>query len=352
MSKKITFAICGLGHVACRWLDVFVNNNDAELIAVADPDPSAFNKLQDYNFSGILTFNTIEQVYENCKPDATIVLTPPQYHARYIQEAIEANTHVISEKPVCTTLNQLYNLIEVNKDSKKKGLQFVINQQYRWNPRITAIRDIVQQKLLGDIFLVNSKFNQNDYHFNTWWRKQTKYISLFNWYIHHIDSMRFYLDQKPISVRAKFIRPPHSKIFGYSSMILNVKFEKGTEWLYLANQEGRFAYEDSGHTTFTMYGTKGTLINTKNTSPIIYTEQTGDSGKEIGENISDIDNEFTYPPGWSETMGKFIHSIKTGEPHPTSFDDNLWTIGILFAAIESFEQNKEVNVKDIISKNR
>jgi len=51
-----------------------------------------------------------------------------------------------------------------------------------------------------------------------------------------IDSMRYYLEQKPKSVMAKFIRPPNSKILGYSTLLLNVTFENGTEWHLTSNQ--------------------------------------------------------------------------------------------------------------------
>jgi len=103
----------------------------------------------------------------------------------------------------------------------------------------------------------------------------------------------------------------------------------------------------SGHTRFTMYGSKCTLVNTKNEAPFLYTL----NGKkiELGENIADIDNATTYPPGWGETVEKFVHSIRTGEEHPTSIGDNFWTISIVLAAIKSFETQKTVNIEDIIN---
>ncbi|QEE16059.1 Gfo/Idh/MocA family protein [Promethearchaeum syntrophicum] len=347
MVNKVKFAMCGCGHIAPRWFDVFKTNNEIKLVAIADPDPNAFGKLKKYNFPDLKTFSTIEQAYEESKPDAVIISTPPQYHSRYIIDAINRGIHVITEKPLCTNLGQFKHLRAAYIIAKENKVITAVNQQYRWNPRIQAIREAVQKNLLGDIFLVNSTFSQNNYHFKKWWRQQEEYISIFNWYVHMIDSMRYYLNLNPIKVHAKFIHPPHSKILGYSSLLLDVTFEKGIIWHLTANQESVAGPTTSGHTRFTMYGSKGTLVNTKNEAPYLYTSDGKKS--ELGENIADIDNASTYPPGWKDTIEKFIHSIRTGEEHPTSMGDNFWTISILLAAIKSFELQRTVNIAEIIN---
>jgi predicted dehydrogenase len=346
MKKKITFALCGCGHIAPRWLKVFKSNPDISLIAIADPDKKAFDKVKEFSLPDVKFFSTIEEAYLEQKPDAVIIATPPQYHSRYIISAIEEGIHILSEKPLCVNQNQFVHLIHAYKNAQKKGIITAVNQQYRWNPRVQVIHDAVQQNLIGEIFLVNSIFNQNNYHFNTWWRQQEEYISLFNWYVHMVDSMRFYLNQKPTKVHAKFIHPSHSKILGYSSILLDVTFEKGTVWHLTANQESVAGPTTSGHTRFTMYGTTGSLVNTKNEPPFLYTS---DGQKtELGDNIADIDNATKYPPGWKDTIEKFVHSIRTGEEHPTSIGDNFWTISILLAAIKSFETERTVDIQDFI----
>ncbi|WP_457557359.1 Gfo/Idh/MocA family protein [Candidatus Harpocratesius sp.] len=342
MDNQINFALIGCGHIAPRWLDVFQANSEINLVAIVDPNPEAFKELEKYSFPNMTKYTYIEEAYKKEKIDAVVIATPPPYHARYIIDAIDHGVHVLTEKPLCTTENQLKHILHAQKRADSQRIITAVNQQYRWNPRIVAIHQAVQDNLLGDIFLINSLLNQNNYHFNRWWRQQEEYISLFNWYVHVIDSMRYFLNRKPISVWANFIRPPHSKIIGYSSALINVTFENGIEWHLTANQESSAGPTTSGHTTFTMYGSKGTLLNTKNESPLLFLP---DGQKiELGENIKDIDNERIYPPGWSETIQKFITSIRTGQEHPTSIRDNLWTIAIIFCAIRSFETKKIVYI--------
>ncbi|WP_457559307.1 Gfo/Idh/MocA family protein [Candidatus Harpocratesius sp.] len=345
---RIKFALIGCGHIAPRWLDALQNDPNVDLIAVADPNPQSFDKLSKYKFPNLKTYSTIEQTYNNHQIDAVVIATPPQYHARYIIDAVRRGIHVLAEKPLCVSIDQFRHVIQAQRLAEEKGIITAVNQQYRWNPRVEAIFQAVQSGKLGRVFLVNSEFSQNNYHFKKWWRQQNLYISAFNWYVHIIDSMRYYLNSKPQMVWAKFIRPPHSKILGYSSLFLNVTFENGTEWHLTANQEAVAGPTTSGHTRFVMYGEKGTLVNTKNESPVFYSIE-GEK-EELGENIGDVDNQWTYPPGWPDSVAKFVHAIRTGTEHPTSIRDNFWTMVILLAAIVSFENQQSINVNDFLHK--
>lgn len=348
MSKPLKIALIGCGHIAPRWLEVFQSNPDINLVVVADPDPQAFDKLKEYNFPNLKTYSMIETAYAEQSVDAVVIATPPQSHSHYIIDAIQRGIHVLTEKPLCVSKEQLRHIWAAQKLADEKGIITAVNQQYRWNPRVDAIYQAVQSGKLGQVFLVNSEFNQNNYHFKKWWRQQELYISLFNWYVHIVDSMRYYLGSKPAKVWAKFIRPPHSKILGYSSLLLNVQFENGTEWHLTANQESVAGPTTSGHTSFSMYGEKGTLVNTKNESPYFY--PVAGEREELGENIGDIDNQWTYPPGWPESVERFIKAIRTKKQHATSITDNLWTIIIMLAAIESHETNLTVNIAKFLSK--
>lgn len=206
-TSPLKFALIGCGHIAPRWLDAFQNNPDVDLIAVADPDPKSFEKLSNYQFPNLKTYSTIEQAYNNHSIDAVVIATPPQYHTRYIIDAINRGIHVLTEKPLCVSIDQFRHVLHAQKLAEENGIITAVNQQYRWNPRVNAIYNAVQNGKIGRVFLVNSEFSQNNYHFKKWWRQQNLYISAFNWYVHIIDSMRYYLNSKPKTVWAKFIRP-------------------------------------------------------------------------------------------------------------------------------------------------
>ena len=322
MAKKIRFILCGCGGIANAWLRVFQElADDVEPVAACDPIPNAFEKLKTYGFEDIPTFSDLSLAFAaGIEADAVLVLTPPQYHPRYIREAILNDCHVISEKPFLTTLNDVRDMQDLLKVIDENNKVAVVNQQYRWIPRIQRIRETIDSGAIGQIGFVVSNFCQNRYHFNSWWRQECEDISQYNWFVHHYDTMRYIVNSNPKTVRARLIHPSWSKIYGESTIFLNVTFENGVEWSYTATQDGVAAYEDSGQTTFTIYGSKGSIINTKEKPPQLCLEE-GDPHKPVISDIGELGEEDLvstdsskaddptagpkYPPGWTITMRYF-----------------------------------------------
>lgn len=353
---KYTILLNGCGGIANAWLNTLSEIDKEqpgliEIVGACDPIPSAFEKLEQFPISkgkGIPTFSDVALAYKEVEANITLILTPPQLHPRYAHEAINNLSHVISEKPMIIDMNQLRHVKELIKFADENEVMLVANQQYRWMPRIVAIRNAVRQKLIGNIEFVISRFIQNRYHFNDWWRSQHEDMSQFNWWVHEYDSMRAMLDAKPSIVRAKLMRPSWSKIYGESFIFLHVTFDNGTEWSFSAGQEGVAAYADSGHTTFEMFGSKGTIRNYRDDSPHAYIEQPGKDPQviDLGGKIPN-ENDLKYPPGWKTTFLKTIEAIETKKKHETSYDDNLWTVAIALCARESHRRGgAPVDVKE------
>ncbi|MHA1821889.1 MAG: Gfo/Idh/MocA family protein [Promethearchaeota archaeon] len=338
---KYSIIMNGCGGIANAWLNTIneVNKEQpgtVEIVAACDPIPEQFNKLEKFGWGDVPKFSDVSLAYREVDADITLILTPPQLHTRYAEEAVMNLTHVISEKPMIVDYNQLRHVKKIIKLAEENDIILVANQQYRWMPRIQAIRKAIRENLIGDINFVFSRFVQNRYHFNSWWRSQHEDISQLNWYVHHYDTMRAMLGKNPVTVRAKLIRPKWSKIYGESTIFLNVTFEDGIEWQYTATQEGIAAYTDSGHTTFEMFGSKGTIRNNRDESPKAYIEQPGKEPKviDLGGQIEN-ENNLKYPPGWKTTLLKTFEAIEKGEKHETSYEDNLWTMAIVLCARES-----------------
>ncbi|MCP4760203.1 MAG: Gfo/Idh/MocA family oxidoreductase [archaeon] len=366
-NSQISFIMVGLGGISNTWLPIFNQfKNKIDLVAVCDPNKNSFEKLEDYGYENVLKFSNLEQTFiAGIEADAVIILTPPQYHYDNIKKSIMNNCNIICEKPVITTIEQFNSLKNLIKIAKKKNLVCAVNQQYRWMKRIEVIRKAIINKKFGNIGLCVSNFCQNRYHFEKWWRQQLKDISQFNWFIHHYDSMRYILDKNPVSVRAKLIKLPWSKISGESSIFLNVKFEDGIEWSYTATQEGVGNYEDSNQSTFTIYGEKGCIRNTKNNPPQLWLEKEDIHTPEIinlceqkqedkiqtdTSSKTNTENKEKYP-SVEKTMEYFINSVnsKNSFLHPTRFEDNLYTIAIPLCARESHLRGGiEINIEEYL----
>lgn len=356
MSDEVyDFVICGLGHISDNWLPSFQDqskifgegNKRCDIVAFVDPDKTTWEKAKKYGFDDVPCFDRLEDAYQKVDSDATLILTPPQYHARYIWEAMFEVNHVLTEKPFVTSINQLkhmkghFNLIE------EEELICVVNQQYRWAPRIAAIRKAIDEGKIGQVGFVTSYFNEPDYHFNRWWRKLHEDISAFNWFVHHYDTMRYILhNRKPMEVYAKLIRVPYSKIIGESTIMLNVSFEDGIEWSYNGSQEGR-GWKTPGQSMFCIHGSDGMIENPRDGPPMLYNKK--GEGEPLMPDPGDA--HAPYPDYWHVTLKKFVESIDAGKPIDedlTTFKDNMWTIAIPLCARDSSRLKKVIDVRAFI----
>ncbi|MCP4761775.1 MAG: Gfo/Idh/MocA family oxidoreductase [archaeon] len=368
---KVTF--CGCGSITAAWLYAIKRLNmkqkgkyNLKVIAACDPIPSKFKKLKLMGYTEAKTFSDVSLAYEEEKSDITIITSPPQSHSRYIDEAIMNDNHVITEKPLLIDYNQYLHLRKVADIADEKKLHAVANQQYRWNKKIAAIKHSIEEKIIGDIDFIVSNFSQNKYHFNEWWRQQHIDMSQYNWFIHHYDTMRYYLGKNPVTVRAKMHRPRWSKIYGESTIFMNVTFEDGIEWSYTATQEAISGPSHSQHSSFIMYGDKGTIRLEGSKSPKAFVDEgllksVGSFKKIKLEKLlkdGDFDDEAEdfddgkYPPGWTTTLALLIKSIETGVEHPTRIRDNFWTVAIPLCARESHNKGGiPIDVKEYMQFN-
>ena len=355
-TKVYKFIVVGVGHISDHWLPLFGDrqekifgaNKRVEIAAIVDPDKSVWEKGQKYGCGEVPCFVQLEDAYKEVDCDAVLILTPPQYHARYIWEAIQNLNNVLTEKPFVTEPNDLKHMIKMFPSIKEDNLLCVVNQQYRWAPRIQAVRKAIDDGLIGDIGFVVSYFNEADYHFNLWWRQLHGDISAFNWFVHHYDTMRYILkNRKPVEVYAKLLRVPYSKIVGESTVFLNVTFEDGIEWAYNGSQEGR-GWTTPGQSMFTIHGSDGMIENPRDGPPILY-KGTEEEGTPLMDDPGD--SHAPYPDYWHVTLKKFIQSLDAKRPIDedlTTFENNMWTIAIPLAARESHRQKRRINVKEFV----
>lgn len=358
----VTFVVCGLGGISEHWLRVFSETSDAAPVAFVDPDRSKFEKLKEWgDFAELPRFVQLEDAYKEVDAEATLILTPPQYHARYMIEAMENLHHVLSEKPFCTETNQLRHVLARYRhvtEETGENLVVVVNQQYRYMDRIEEIKKVLWSGRIGRPGFVVSVFNEPDYHFNLWWRQQHQDISFANWFIHHIDTMRYILGEdpnspaaKPVEVYARPFRVPWTKIVGESSLFMQVLFDNGVYWSYNASQEAR-GHPSPGQSEFIIHCEKGTIENPRRGNPVLTVGGGARAQDEtIGEDYGDVD--FKYPPSWDRTMALFVDAVRNdgkAQPKLTTIEDNKWTIAIMFAARESMYRRRPVDVKEFMTR--
>ncbi len=92
------------------------------------------------------------------KPDIVAVGTPGGVHLEMITAALEANCHVLCDKPLATTAQAARTIYEL---AKAKGAKTAYAASYRYQPQTLYTRELVQQGVLGAVYEVECVSHYN-----------------------------------------------------------------------------------------------------------------------------------------------------------------------------------------------
>lgn len=188
-NQKVKFAVIGAGHIGKRHAEMITREADAELVALVDVRSAEDCDATHFN---VPFFNSIEDLLaSDLDFDVVNVCTPNGLHAEQSIAALEAKKHVVCEKPMGLSKD---NCEKVIFKSLQMSKQVFCVMQNRYSPPSEWIKSIVEDKVLGDIFMVqlNCYWNRDDrYYKKGGWKGTTDLDggTLFTQFSHFIDIM-------------------------------------------------------------------------------------------------------------------------------------------------------------------
>lgn len=187
--QKIKFAVVGAGHIGKRHAEMIRRDDEAELVAMVDV--RSVDECDATHF-GVPFFKTVEELLASgIEIDVVNICTPNGLHAEQSLLALEAKKHVVCEKPMGLSKDNCEKVIF-------KSLQMSKNvfcvMQNRYSPPSEWIKSIIEEKKLGEIFMVqlNCYWNRDDRYYKAGGWKGTKDLdggTLFTQFSHFIDIM-------------------------------------------------------------------------------------------------------------------------------------------------------------------
>jgi len=186
--EKIKFAVIGAGHIGKRHAEMIVRDQEGVLVAMVD--------VRGANECGVDEsvpfFSSFEELLNSgLEFDVVNVCTPNGLHAEQSIKALEAGKHVVCEKPLGLTKEECERIIF--KSLQRSRNVFCVMQN-RYSPPSVWIKQLVKEKKLGDIFMVqlNCYWNRDERYYKSGGWKGTQTLdggTLFTQFSHFIDIM-------------------------------------------------------------------------------------------------------------------------------------------------------------------
>lgn len=127
----------------------------AELVAVCDQDPQRAEQLR-AQFGLHRALTDYRALLADPTLDAVTVATPDFAHAEIVLAAIAAGKHVMSEKPLATTVAEAEAIVDA---AARGGVKVMVDFHNRVNPAVHALREAVQGGEVGALLHASARLS-------------------------------------------------------------------------------------------------------------------------------------------------------------------------------------------------
>lgn len=188
--QKIGWGIVGYGVIGKTHARAVTRAPDAELLAVCDINPACEKVLREQGYKTPFYGSLKEMLRQQPDIQAVSICTPSGLHYRGALEAARAGRHVLSEKPLDITLNNMDRMID---GCEKAGVKLGCIFQRRTQQVNILARQALRRKLLGKMVMGDcyQKYYRSPAYYRTAdWRGTWKLDgggALMNQAVHGID---------------------------------------------------------------------------------------------------------------------------------------------------------------------
>jgi predicted dehydrogenase len=258
------------------------------------------------------------------------VTTHPPERPPLVEAALRARKHVLSQKPFVLDLDVGERLADL---ADRQGVKLAVNQNARWAPHFSYIREAVRAGVLGTLDGVHC-----DVHWDHSWVKGTAFeqihhLILYDFAIHWFDFLQMLMADMPAervyattaSTSTQNVAPPlvAQAAIQYPSAQATLIFDAHT----------RFDRLDRTYVT----GSRGSI---RSCGP-----DTNDQRIELvtAEGVAKPKIEGAwFPDGFHGTMGELLCAIEEHREPTNSARNNLASLALCFAAVASAERGEPV----------
>lgn len=127
---------------------------EVELVGLAPTHPGEGCWELPSQYDHVQRYEDYRCLLESQRPDAAVVSSRLQYINQAVLTALESGCSVLSEKPIAASFDELDKLSDAARKNKKNLLLLLQN---RANPCLKAVKNLVDQNIIGDPVLINAR---------------------------------------------------------------------------------------------------------------------------------------------------------------------------------------------------
>jgi predicted dehydrogenase len=275
---------------------------------------------------------SLEALLAHPEVDAIANFASNNYHCEPTKLAAAAGKHVFVDKPIANTFEESVAMIEA---CDRAGVALMVGHSTRYHAVNRLIKQYLDSDALGAIAMVEGNISHSggtrlsDSSWRWHW-EEAPGGPLMQLSIHVYDTLHYFFG-------------PTKRVTALSKRDLLPSEIEDVFLTLLEFESGLLAYAGTNYVappvSFTrIYGRQGNLYSER--GQLIHVRPTDDW------NVESLEVEFPKLNAHAAELSEFARAIRTGTPPETDGRGGLLALGVVWAAIQSAQQNRPVEVRE------
>lgn len=339
--KMMGVGIRGAGQVAYEHARALAKNPQTFLAAVCSRTIESAKRLAEaFSEQGGAPVKVYEHYADMLADPAVAVVSicmPNYLHAREAMDAFKAEKHLILEKPVAITWEELH---ELRAAAGKAKTSSVVSFVARWHPMVKNLKALLERDALGHIY-----YTEVDY-----WHGIKKTFSSYNWIrckefaggamitggCHAADLARYFKGE--VAEVSAYRCKNRDDFDYYTTLVAAVRFADGSVGKLSASLDGlAFPYQMN----IDLLGSRGAIRDNRIFSRFLFPEQ--DDFITIPSATLNTGAVSHHP--FQQEIDNLVDHIMTGKPVLSDVLDACKSMEIALAVEESAANGKPVSIR-------
>jgi predicted dehydrogenase len=336
--KKFSALLVGAGGMGQSWARNLNSSPDVQIAGWVDIRREAVEAaLAKNQLSGIPIYTDLGKALLETKCDFLVDVTVPEAHHDVTLTALAAGVPVLGEKPMADSMARARAMVAA---SEKSGKLYMVSQSRRYDAKVLAFQQLIRDHC-GPLGILNSDFYLGA-HFGGF-RDQMKSVLLLDMAIHTFDHARMLSGADAVSVYCEEFNPEWSWYKGNAGATALFEMTGGLRYTY----RGCWCAEGlntSWQSMWRAHGPNGAATWDGESVPIAAKPTSNEGFIRPTEKITGIVPE-NIPAGIAGSLREFLEALTTGAAPQGECHDNIKSLAMVFAAVESADTGKRVRVE-------
>ncbi|HKK17175.1 MAG TPA: Gfo/Idh/MocA family oxidoreductase [Opitutales bacterium] len=329
-------ALIGCGGIARNHLEAYRDKNYPVQV-LCDINIEAAETFRDEFFPNAEVTDDPDGVLTHEDIKVVDLATHPDHRLEHIRKALENAKHVLSQKPFVTDVAVGRELVEL---AQQKNLKLAVNQNGRWAPYFSYLREAVKAGLLGEIVSCDIHIAWDHSWIEGTRFEQMHHIVLYDFAIHWFDIVRcVFGDREAKQIFSQIERSRGQKLASPLNAQSMIQFDGGLASLVF-HAHTKFGPAESTVVT----GTKGTF---RSSGPVCGNDDITLT-TEAGEARVELEGAW-FNDGFAGAMGELLCAIEEDREPANAASHNLKSLELCFAAVASADQGQPVKPGEVRS---